>query len=451
MPNSLQGGPLSSYYDCLKLAMVFKPWYAAFLILQPILGLKTIELPEILRNSIEVEEEEQIRPQRRINTQLLTHNLTNPTRATSSQNSNIPQPGINKSPIAVNQHLTGANSIPLGENNITEKRPHERPPLLPTPPTSILEKPLPQRDPGWTVAGRQKKSSRWEPRPCPFTDPPKNKSNREESNASTKNTQSKTPIAISTTFDRDNKQKQKADLELISTENRFQNLVDITDDDEDIDDPPPQNNPSVETDLHATTSSTSPEHQIPPKTIQDKNKTEETPHNKTETSTNQNSLAKYRPTQQIPQYQGAKPKKRAEERPKERLSMDPNFFESTLATFEALSQASLSKAQKIYEQQKKDLFLNSSLPEVKSIREEQEGRSKNPKNKPQYTLGSSGNTNETGLPKKRYKHPTPPPQDSDSENSLILPTLNSQESLPDLTSTNTTNKRRLLRSNSRLE
>ena len=55
--------------------------------------------------------------------------------------------------------------------------------------------------------------------------------------------------------------------------------------------------------------------------------------------------------------------------------MDPNFFESTLATFEALSQASLNKAQRIYEEQKKDLFLNSYLPEVQSIRNEQQ---KNP-------------------------------------------------------------------------
>ena len=30
MPNSLLRGPLSFYYDCLKLAMVFKPWYPAF-------------------------------------------------------------------------------------------------------------------------------------------------------------------------------------------------------------------------------------------------------------------------------------------------------------------------------------------------------------------------------------------------------------------------------------
>ena len=89
--------------------------------------------------------------------QLLQQNLINPTRVPTIQTPNIPQQSnIRRDMIQTtrNQHLTGANLIPLGEYY----RAKERPLLLPTPSVPVPE--VPQRDSGWTVAGRSRKNSR---------------------------------------------------------------------------------------------------------------------------------------------------------------------------------------------------------------------------------------------------------------------------------------------------
>ena len=48
--------PLMSYHDFLQIAFLFEQWYLAFLILQPLMGLRRLELPEALKNNISIQE-----------------------------------------------------------------------------------------------------------------------------------------------------------------------------------------------------------------------------------------------------------------------------------------------------------------------------------------------------------------------------------------------------------
>ena len=48
--------PLTSYYDCLRIALLFDPWYPIFLVLQPLFGLTPMEFPEEIIKMIAVQE-----------------------------------------------------------------------------------------------------------------------------------------------------------------------------------------------------------------------------------------------------------------------------------------------------------------------------------------------------------------------------------------------------------
>ena len=48
--------PMSTYSDCMKMAMYFQQWDPAFLILQSLMGLRKLELPEALRKNIKTDE-----------------------------------------------------------------------------------------------------------------------------------------------------------------------------------------------------------------------------------------------------------------------------------------------------------------------------------------------------------------------------------------------------------
>ena len=144
--------------------------------------------------------------------------------------------------------------------------------------------------------------------------------------------------------------------------------------------------------------------------------------------------------------------------------MDPDQFRSTIKSFEALSNAAIKKAQKEYQETKEDFLLNTSLPEFKNVKthnsfqvlqdtpQDPQSPPNNSSSTSKYTLGSSKPNNKTIHTRKHYKHPTPPPQLSDSENEDDPAPIDNADSdtLPDLTHSpiNNTNKR-LLRSNSR--
>ena len=50
--------PVKSYYDCLRMSLLFSQWYSAFIILQSIMGLTRIELPDFLKEGIGIEQNE---------------------------------------------------------------------------------------------------------------------------------------------------------------------------------------------------------------------------------------------------------------------------------------------------------------------------------------------------------------------------------------------------------
>ena len=163
-----------------------------------------------------------------------------------------------------------------------------------------------------------------------------------------------------------------------------------------------------------------------------------------------------------------------------------------------MSKASLSNAEAIYQEAKKDLLINSSLPIAKLIQIQNRGIDKvvreqaseltlrgtistaqsvptelkqdssknNPNNTEQwttdilsYTIGSSEQTSPQDIQKKKFKHPTPPSQTSEEEDVDVVSsppkgveeTINEidEDSLPDLTISKNSTKKRMLRSNSR--
>ena len=44
--------PLTTYYDCLRMSLLFEDWYGSFLMLQPLLGLPKWEMPLLLRQNM---------------------------------------------------------------------------------------------------------------------------------------------------------------------------------------------------------------------------------------------------------------------------------------------------------------------------------------------------------------------------------------------------------------
>ena len=135
------GPPLTTYNDCLKMATQFKHWYPAFLILQTLMGLKRIELPESLRNNINTD------PQitATTNNTIFLDPANNTSQNQPSPNPNETQTGISpyflpqrknlhltstktsKQILSNHQPLTGANLVPLPQRNNTGRRA-----LLPT-------------------------------------------------------------------------------------------------------------------------------------------------------------------------------------------------------------------------------------------------------------------------------------------------------------------------------
>ena len=202
-----------------------------------------------------------------------------------------------------------------------------------------------------------------------------------------------------------------------------------------------------------------------------------------------NRLAKYRATQEVLGF------KRNSTSKNYRFSIDPSLLQS----FQALSKASLSNAEAIYQEAKKDLLLNTSLPVAKIIQIQSKGmnkdvrqREKEPTQKtastietdhtklkqntvknnpntteqwttniPSYTLGSSKHISLPDTQKTKFKHSTPPSQTSQEEDvemeltppkvveETIDEVLIEEDSLPDLTTTKNPSKKRVLRSNSR--
>ena len=52
-PNVLNNlTPLTTYYDCLRMALLFEDWYGSFLELQPLLGLPRMEMSQMLRQNM---------------------------------------------------------------------------------------------------------------------------------------------------------------------------------------------------------------------------------------------------------------------------------------------------------------------------------------------------------------------------------------------------------------
>ena len=117
--------PLTNYHDCLRMALLYENWYPAFLILQPLLGLTRIELPEALRYNISIQESDILAPQPppptgEHNSYTRRENYTRPNNIQQNEST----PGFNRGP------LTGANALPIARKEIKTT---QRPPLLPTP------------------------------------------------------------------------------------------------------------------------------------------------------------------------------------------------------------------------------------------------------------------------------------------------------------------------------
>ena len=195
-----------------------------------------------------------------------------------------------------------------------------------------------------------------------------------------------------------------------------------------------------------------------------------------------NRLAKYRPTQEVPGF------KKNNSGRAYRVSMDPALLQS----FQALSKASISKAEAIYQEARQDFIMNSSLPVAKIMQLQnkgkeneinKEGKGSNIKenlatqlahkitnknaniteqkntenwttNIPTYTIGSSEHISPPENHKKHFKHSTPPSLTSEDEDIEVekSPHMDiskiEEDSLPDLTVTQQA-KKRILRSNSR--
>ena len=116
---------LTNYHDCLRMALLYENWYPAFLILQPLLGLTRIELPEALKYNISIQESDILAPQPppptgEHNSYTRRENNTRPTNIQQNEST----PDSNRGP------QTGANALPIAQREIKRT---QRPPLLPTP------------------------------------------------------------------------------------------------------------------------------------------------------------------------------------------------------------------------------------------------------------------------------------------------------------------------------
>ena len=163
-PNVLNNlTPLTTYYDCLRMALLFEDWYGSFLELQPLLGLPRMEMSSMLRQNMKGPKdthprdvrEEAMKHQQNLQTQkqeqrmedFRMKQLNKPYRLNPRQN----EPTHTETYNLENNHqdrvetienmLTGANREPIQQR--TGARPKnrkvgpvavaQRAPLLPTP------------------------------------------------------------------------------------------------------------------------------------------------------------------------------------------------------------------------------------------------------------------------------------------------------------------------------
>ena len=467
LPEGQAGTPLSTYNDCLKLATNFKQWYQAFLILQSLMGLKKLELPDSLRKNIIIEKNN-------LTDSILLSPPNNSSLTQPNSGPNEPQPEItafylphrpkpqSNSSKTHNQSyygqpLTGANLVPLPQRSQPQKRA-----LLPTPPDTFTQV---NRNAGAIPKSRA-------PLPNITNNPPINTQNSFEPLEGF----DPIPFQFSTDsgWDFFKKPSKEADKNIKpNTQPQAKNSTGQTEGND-----PPSIAPKNHQSSKPTTSQTNINNNPNPPTERT-NPSTQTPTN-LEASNLQSKtltlkkpskppvkakpdLSKYKPTQEIPSFLKSK-------FPNTRHSMDPGQFRSTILSFEALSNAALKKAEKEYLTTKEDFLMNTSLPEFKdnstdsntqissSIQSNtqnpspKEGTSTNTSN-PAYTLGTTKTPEKSIHPRKHYKHPTPSPQNSDSEIDVEAPITQQNEdsdTLLDLTNTpKKQNKRRLLRSHSK--
>lgn len=468
--------PLSTYNDCLKLATNFKQWYQAFLILQSLMGLKKLELPDSLRKNIIMEQNN--------NTDSILLNPTNnSSQGLTNPGPNEPQPEVipffipqrpkpqSSSTRTPNQSyhgqpLTGANLIPLPQRSQPQKRA-----LLPTPPDPFIQVnrstgtiPKPRAPPPNTANSPPIRTQN--PFEILADETPFQFSNDDGWDAFKKPTKESNKKITSIVHSHSSNSKNQNEAEN-SPSNTFKDLQlsKITNSQTNLDNKPnspterpnsfPQTSPTqIQTNLEAP-------NQIPK--IPNQNKPPKPP------IKSKPDLSKYKPTQEIPSFIKNK-------LPNNRHSMDPKQFRSTILSFEALSNAALKKAELEYINTKEDFLMNTSLPEFKN------NLTDNPNNNTQktpnyqehtqnpspnegtitnipnttYTLGTTKTPDKSIHIRKHYKHPTPSPQNSDSEleeinvEAPISQEKEDSDSLPDLAnSPRKQNKRRLLRSNSK--
>ena len=473
--------PLTTYNDCLKMALNFKQWYQSFLVLQSLMGLKKIELPDSLRKNINIE------PNNNTETIFLdpsnntfqNQNQSNPSPTGPQpeiipfylpQRSN-PQANLTRTPKNISyysQPLTGANLVPLPQRNQPQRRA-----LLPTPTdqfsqvsknSGAIPKPKPPppikqnippirtqnffeplADPDLAPTGEHpylfSTDDGWD-----FARESINKNSKSQSNARQKPESKNSKEQAEAKDSPSNSSKDVQSIKSTTSQSN-QNII--------SDSHSNQTNPITQKDPTPTsTTGTAPTHQS--KTLSNPVK----PPIKIKPN-----LAKYRPTQEIPSFLKNK-------LPSNRHSMDPKQFKSTIQSFEALSNAALKKAEQEYRTTKEDFLMNTSLPEFQNFNTDHtqeipntqvnthnpspnEGTISNSSNTT-YTLGTTKTPDKSIHTRKQYKHPTPSPQNSDTDQEeidIVAPITHENEdsdTLPDLTnSPNKHNKKRMLRSNSR--
>ena len=481
--------PMSTYSDCMKLALHFQQWYPAFLILQSLMGLRKLELPEALRKNIKTDEIMGRNKSIFLDTNLQDQNQNqNQEQNVACSNEPLEEPGPYYTPASRNtqpattwvpshkgyygQPLTGANLIPLPQRDNKQKRA-----LLPTPTDpfskssnnmgaiakqkskSLLPKQTIQAgNHGSTQTPLESGFAPPQPAPFPFSED-------DGWSFAVNKTNNITPTNTLKPKENNNKKQMEGNEESTIEQEKERELQD------------PNSLPTISTgnvqNIQARKNSTDNNENSNPKTntqIQEQLNEPSTQNQKTKPQPpkikppikTKPDLSKYKPTQEIPSFLKNK-------LPHNRHSMDPTQFRSTILSFEALSNAALKKAEMEYNNTKEEFLLNTSLPEFQKEKEQAISTTlTNTQLSPpqasssqintesittaKYTIGTYQSANETIHTRKPYKHPTPPPQTSDTENEDDVDIMDQEDSdtLPDLAHSpiNQTQKRQL-RSNSR--
>ena len=150
-PNILNNKtPLTTYYDCLRMSLLFEDWYESFLMLQPLLGLPKWEMPLLLRQNMKGPKEmhpRNVREEAQKHQDNIQHQKQQQwieeQRARQQNKGRYNRPNEqneNQSSTSQARPLTGANREPLQRRpTLAEKQtgpnpdPNQKKPLLPTP------------------------------------------------------------------------------------------------------------------------------------------------------------------------------------------------------------------------------------------------------------------------------------------------------------------------------